>query len=250
MLLFPEWISFALAAFSAFLVGVGKTGVPSLSLLFNALMLAAIPTKDAIGMVLLLLVVGDVFAVGFYRQHAHWQTLWRLLPAIAFGLIVGTFLLNEIPNALVQPIIGSLLISLFILDQMLSRGWLRFDKGHPLLAHFFGSIMGVGTIVGNSAGPISAMYFMLLKFDKYRFMGTSAWLFLIVNLTKIPLLMSIEVVHEATFYSLFYLFPFIFVGVFVGKRVLKVIPERVFSTLVVTTTLGTSSYFILNYFFS
>ncbi|MBX2859465.1 MAG: hypothetical protein KTR17_12455, partial [Cellvibrionaceae bacterium] len=56
MLLFPEFVPFIIAALSSFLVGLGKTGVPSLSLLFNALMIMALPTKEAVGMVLLLLV--------------------------------------------------------------------------------------------------------------------------------------------------------------------------------------------------
>lgn len=204
MLLFPELIPFLIASLASFLVGLGKAGVPSLSLLFNALMIIALPTKEAVGMVLLLLVIGDVFAVLFYRKHAEWKVLLRLLPAIVVGLLIGTFVLDKIPNELIKPVIGGVILGMFALDQAIKFRWLKFDEGHPLLARIFGGLLGVTTVVGNSAGPISAMYFMLLKFDKYQFMGTSAWLFFIINLSKVPLLMSIDVIGDSTFYSLLY----------------------------------------------
>ncbi len=248
MNLFPELIPFLIASLAAFFVGVGKTGVPSLSLLFNALMIIALPTKEALGMVLLLLVVGDLFAVFFYRKHADWKVLLGLLPSIAIGLLIGTFLLNKIPNDLIKPVIGAVVLSLFCLDQALKRGLLAFDNAHPVLGGVFGSLMGVTTVVGNSAGPVSSMYFMLLKFDKYKFMGTSAWLFCIVNLSKVPLLMSIDVIGTNTFYSLLFLLPFVFVGAFSGRLILKMIPEKFFSVLVMVSVLGASSYFLIEYF--
>lgn len=246
-MLFPELLPFIIAAFAACLVGLGKTGIPSLSLVFNALMIVALPSKEAIGMVLLLLIVGDVFAVRYYRKHAEWKVLLRLLPTIVVGLLMGTFVLNKIPNEMIKPAIAIVIITMFLLDIALKQKWIRFDSEHPMLARVVGSLVGVTTVVGNAAGPVSAMYFMLLKFDKYRFMGTSAWLFLIVNVSKVPLLMSIDVVTSQTFYSLVFLFPFVLIGALLGKRVLTIIPERAFSALVIFSVLGSSSYFLIEY---
>jgi hypothetical protein len=72
-----EWV---LAALGALLVGVAKTGITGLSLLFVAVFAAIMPARRSTGVVLPLLILGDVVAVLLYRRHAHWGHVWRLLP--------------------------------------------------------------------------------------------------------------------------------------------------------------------------
>lgn len=247
MTLYPELTVFLFAAVAALLVGVGKTGLPALSLVYNAIMFIAIPNKDAVGLVLLLLIIGDCFAVYFYRQHVEWKTVFKLLPSIVVGLLIGTFLLDIIPNDTVKPIVGLVVLMVLGLDQVQKRGLITFDNGHPVLAMAFGCIAGIATLLGNAAGSVMAIYLLLLKFNKQQFMGTSAWLFFIVNLSKVPLLMSIDVVTDKTFYSALFLIPFVVVGAICGKTVLKLIPLTWFSNIVTISALGSSSYFILEY---
>ena len=41
-------------------------------------------------------------------------------------------------------------------------------------------------MLANAAGPIAQLYLLVMGLPKYAFIGTSAWLFLIVNICKIP----------------------------------------------------------------
>jgi len=248
LMLFDSPTAFALAAFAALLVGIGKTGVPAISLIFTAIMAIAISGKFSIGMVLLLLIIGDAFAVLFYRKHADLSILAKMLPAIAVGLALGTYLLDKIPSDAIRPVLGTVVLSMISLDVAKKIGWLKVGEPHALLGVSIGVVAGITTIVGNAAGPIMAMYFLLLRFDKLQFMGTSSWLFFIVNTSKVPLLWSIDVIVPATFYSLIALLPFTVVGAISGKYILRFIPTELFSTLVIGSALITSSYFIIGYF--
>ena len=76
-MIFHAW-EWALASLGALLVGLAKTGMPGLSLLFVSIFASIIPARRSTGVVLPLLIVGDVVAVFSYRRHAQWGHLWRL----------------------------------------------------------------------------------------------------------------------------------------------------------------------------
>jgi hypothetical protein len=45
---------------------------------------------------------------------------------------------------------------------------------------------GITTMLGNLAGAFSNLYFLAMRLPKNHFIGTSAWLFLVINLFKLP----------------------------------------------------------------
>ena len=69
-------------------------------------------------------------------------------------------------------------------------------KGSIGLGIIFGSIGGVATMLANAAGPIAQLYLLVMRLPKYAFIGTSAWLFLIVNVCKIPFMIDLGIVHR------------------------------------------------------
>jgi uncharacterized membrane protein YfcA len=78
------------AAVGALMVGVSKTGVAGLGILFVAAFAVVFPsTKQATGIVLPLLILGDFVAVFSYRRHMHWSHLRRLFPWTALGVVIG-----------------------------------------------------------------------------------------------------------------------------------------------------------------
>ena len=94
MSLTPEqWV---LAVVAALLVGVAKTGIAGIGMLFVVIFAQILPAKQATGLVLPLLCFGDLVAVAAYRQHAAWRHLWRLFPWTALGVVVGYFVLGRI----------------------------------------------------------------------------------------------------------------------------------------------------------
>ena len=51
-----------------------------------AVFAAVLPARASTGVLLPVLIAGDVLAVLTYRRHAHWPTLWRPFPAVAAGV--------------------------------------------------------------------------------------------------------------------------------------------------------------------
>ena len=59
------------AVAAAVLVGLTKTGVPGLGILIVPLMAAVFPAKSSVGVLLPMLLMGDVFAATDYRLFGH-----------------------------------------------------------------------------------------------------------------------------------------------------------------------------------
>jgi len=72
------WIVIALCAF---LVGAAKTGIPGVGILPALLMAQVLPALGSTGMLLGLLILGDLFGAGYHRHNAQWSHMPRLLPA-------------------------------------------------------------------------------------------------------------------------------------------------------------------------
>jgi uncharacterized membrane protein YfcA len=111
--------------------------------------------------------------------------------------------------------------------------------------HLFASIMGFtggfSTMIGNAAGPVFTLYFLSMKLPKKQFIGTSAWLYLIMNTGKLPLqtLVWKNINTNSLKMGLFSL-PVIVFGIFAGIQIVKLLPEKAYRIFVIVTTLLTS----------
>ena len=70
------------------------------------------PAKQSTGALLVLLIVGEIFAVRTHHAHAEWAVPRRFVPAMLVGVVVGTFFLAMADDADVRRVIGLLLLAL------------------------------------------------------------------------------------------------------------------------------------------
>src|SRR4051812_16280811 len=84
----------------AVLSGMAKTGVPGLGILAVPLLALAVDDNAYLstGLLLPLLCVADCFAVAWYRRHASWPHIGRLLPWVVAGMIPGALTLARIKH--------------------------------------------------------------------------------------------------------------------------------------------------------
>ena len=92
----------ALLAVAAVLVGFAKTAVGGVAAISVAVFAAVLPARESTGVLLPLLLVGDVVAVRSYREHAHWGTLLRLLPAVVVGVLVGVVFVDRVDDTVMR----------------------------------------------------------------------------------------------------------------------------------------------------
>src|SRR5215475_10353554 len=109
-----QWI---LALVSALLIGVAKAGITGLSILsiviFNHIFVSA---KQTSGLILPLLIFGDVVAVYAYWRHTLWSYVWRLFPWTAAGVVMGYFTLGHISDHVARVMIGLIIVGLAALS--------------------------------------------------------------------------------------------------------------------------------------
>ena len=181
-----QWIFLALGAF---LAGLSKTGVPGLGVLSVAFFANALPARESTGALLPLLIGADVFGVLFFRKHASWAHLWKLFPWVLAGIFAGYFALGRISDNSVQRLIGGILLAMIAL-----HCWRRFQPNgiFSSLPHTrwftapIGIMAGFATMMANAAGPVMTLYLLAIELPKLAFIGTGAWFFMLVNITKVP----------------------------------------------------------------
>lgn len=230
---FAPW-QWALLVLGALLVGISKTGIAGLGMLFVVVISQLIPAKQATGVVLPLLCVGDAMAVLWYRRHANWKHLWRLFPWTAAGVVIGYFAMNRINDRQASLLIGSIVISLVGVQVWRRvRGGDEAEHG-PGFAPTIGVLAGFTTLVANAAGPLMAVYFLAMRLPKMEYVGTGAVFFLLMNLFKVPFMLDLGLINAASLHLNLILAPAVLIGALVGRVLLTRLNQRVFENLALT----------------
>jgi uncharacterized membrane protein YfcA len=228
---FEPW-QWALAFFGAFLVGISKTGIAGLGMLFVVLFAQIMPAKQATGIVLPLLCFGDLVAVLAYRQHANWLHLWRLFPWTAVGILIGYVTMGWITDREAKFLIGVIVVGLVVVH--LIRRWR--GGGHEAehgawFAPTLGILAGFTTLVANAAGPLMAVYLLAMRLPKMEYVGTAAVFFLVINLFKIPFMVELGLITAPSFALNLKLAPAVVGGALIGRKILTRINQRWFENI-------------------
>ncbi|MEW2567368.1 sulfite exporter TauE/SafE family protein [Streptomyces sp. NPDC047070] len=240
---------FAALAAAALLVGFSKTAVSGANTVSLAIFAAVLPARASTGVLLPILIVGDVLAVLTYRRHAHWPTLWKLFPAVAAGVVVGTVFLVWADDAMVRTSIGAILLFMAGVTVWRRRkaeaGDAETDEEPDsvatrtgrIKARSYGVMGGFTTMVANAGGPVMSMYLLSAGFRKLGFLGTSAFFFLIVNVSKVPFSVGLGLIDGHSLLLDAALAAFVLPGALIGKWAVDRINQRLFERLVIAATI-------------
>jgi uncharacterized membrane protein YfcA len=232
--------AWAMAAFGSFLLGMAKGGIKGLGAIITTILALIFGSKASTGIVMPLLIVGDLFAVWYYHRHAQWIYLWKFMPWMVVGVLVGVWYGKDLPEAeFKQGMAVLILLSVLLMWYLDRKKELAFpDK--TWFSAIMGGISGFATMVGNLAGPFSELYFLAQRVSKEMFIGTAAWIFLITNLFKLPFhIWSWETIHARSLAVDLVLLAPLLAGLWAGVRLVRVINQRAFRALIlVLTALG------------
>lgn len=240
-------VAWVLLAVAALTVGMSKTALPGASTLAVAVFAAILPAKQSTGTLLLLLITADVFAVAAYTRHTNWRALLRLAPAVIAGLLVGVAFLAVADDAWVKRFIAVILLTVIAIT-LLRRRFARavLEGGpHPVAAVTYGTLGGFTTMVANAAGPVMSMYFLASRFAVKEFLGTAAWFYALINLTKLPFSIGLGLITGPGLLLDLVLIPAVVVGAIVGRRMADRMEQRLFERLVIILTIVGAVYLLL-----
>ena len=244
--------AWALLAFAALIAGLGKTALPGSSTIAVVILASVLPARTSTAAMLLLFIVGDVFALIAYRRHADWRTLLRLAPAVVAGLLAGAVFLAVSTDGIVRRTIGVILLAMIVLTLWRRRRAPDRPSGAEpgarasgrIAAAGYGTLAGFTTMVANSGGPVMSMYFLATRTPVKVFLGTSAWFFAIVNLTKVPFLAGIGLLTPEVLLLGLTVAPMVVIGALIGIRLARRMPQRLFDRLVIVLTIAGSVYLL------
>ncbi|MEH0637677.1 sulfite exporter TauE/SafE family protein [Streptomyces bottropensis] len=235
---------FAALAFAALLVGFSKTAVSGANTVSLAIFAAVLPARASTGVLLPILIVGDVLAVLTYRRHAHWPTLWKLFPAVGAGVVLGTLFLIRADDQIVRTSIGAILLLMAAVTIRRRRTADKDDEPDAVTtragrvkARSYGVLGGFTTMVANAGGPVMSLYLLSAGFRKLGFLGTSAFFFLIVNVSKVPFSVGLGLIDAHSLLLDAALALFVVPGAFLGKWAVNRINQKLFEQLVIAATI-------------
>ena len=238
---FETW-QWALLFLGALSVGISKTGVPGLSMLFIAVFADILGARASTGVILPLLIVGDIFAVGSYRKHLVQSHLWRLFPWTILGVLLGWLALERINNLWTARLIGGILIGMLGLHLWWKRAS-ALSKNQEALAHapiwlaaFIGILAGFCTMVANAAGAVMGIYLLAMSLPKLEFMGTGAVFFLLINWFKVPFMAHLGMINLTSVQLNLWLTPAVVLGALAGRWLAGKISQRWFEIITLTLT--------------
>jgi uncharacterized membrane protein YfcA len=227
----PAQWGLALAA--AFGLGVGKAGLAGLSLVHVVVFAFLFGARESTGVVLPMLLVGDVCAVSAFHQHARWDYVRRMLPPAGLGIVAGALLMRGLDGAAFRPLIGWIILGLTALQaaRMWKPAWLGTVPHAAWFTWAIGLLAGATTMLANAAGPIYAVYALAVGLPKLEMVGTGAWFFFIVNALKVPFSAALGLIHGGTLALNLVLVPAIVSGVLGGRWIVHRVPQRLFDML-------------------
>jgi uncharacterized membrane protein YfcA len=225
-----QWILATLAALG---VGISKAGFSGFSLLHVLLFAWLFGARGSTGVVLPMLIFGDISAVRAFQQHTQWRYIRRMLPPACVGVAAGSVLMSRISDAAYKPVIGWIILTLAALHlvRAFRPSWFGDIPHSRGFAWAIGLVAGTTTMMANAAGPIFSLYALSIGLPKYEFVGTAAWFFFILNVFKVPFSYALGLIQGQTLLLNLVLIPPILVGIFIGRALTRIVPQRLFDTL-------------------
>jgi hypothetical protein len=230
-----QWLLMALCAL---FIGMSKVGVPGVSMIVVPVLAIIFGGKQSTGVLLPILMIADLFGVLYYRRHAQWTYLWKIIPWAFTGIGLALWVGEVVNDEQFKNIIAILVF--LCIGLMLWRDRKREQQFFPdqwWFAAGMGILGGFATMIGNVAGPIFAIYLLAMHLPKNSFIGTSAWFFLIVNYCKFPLHIFVwKTISWSSLLLDLVTIPAIALGAFLGIQLVKILSEKVYRTAVIVIT--------------
>lgn len=219
----------ACAVVAVLLVGLSKSGFAvSMGAISVPLLSIVMPTTQAAGMMLPVLIVLDVVAIIVYRRAVDWRVFWIIIPGAMVGTVIGWALAAVTNDHAVGLAVGVISV-VFALD-----AWLPLRKkleGLPPSrpwGWFWGAIAGFTSFVSHTGGPPYQVYAVPLRLPPLVFSGTTAIVFAVINASKLYPYYTLGQLNVANLEMAAMLIPVALAGMAIGVWLVKRVPAAIF----------------------
>jgi uncharacterized membrane protein YfcA len=236
-----------------FLIGVTKSGFGSgvglmiVPMTVMAMGRTAYGSQAALGLMLPLLIAGDLIAVWQYRRRFSGGIVKYLLPGTFVGVVIGGLLLwwfHRVGGRNDVLLRGLIKVEVALESIVLvALHWWRVWRGAalhvvptPLRSTLTGAAAGVSSTLAHAAGPIIALYLLPQKLERQLFVGTSAVYFFLLNTAKLPAYRMSQMFSRPVLWLALYTLPLVLAGALFGFWVNRKLNDALFSKVVYVLT--------------
>ena len=233
----PEYFWF-LAVLAVLAFSISKAGFGgALGSLSVPILIFVLPPKLAIGVLLPLFLVTDVWVVYIWRKMLEKRILLVMCTFGIFGQIVGWLLFDYLNDKILTGLIGAIaLITAF------NYAWRRIRPMKETTVEISISVSkrilqrgaiwcglsGISSFVSLSGGIPAQIFLLPHALARQSFVGTLCVYFFVINLVKIPFYIEIGIFSESTLAISLWLLLVIPVGVFIGKWLNTHLNDQIF----------------------
>jgi uncharacterized protein len=237
---------FVTVALVSLLIGLSKGGLggPIPVSLITPILSLVMPTPQAVGVTLPLLLFGDTMALKMYWRKWNMQQVKLLLPTGILGVIAGTLLLALLAtrpdDTMLRRTLG--IFALLVVIYKLGSDRLRNIHYQPHNWHGYlaGGASGFGSALANAGAAPFTAYMLLQNFKPQMFIGTATLFFAIINVLKLPGVIYLGLLDFDQLLSILWSLPFIPLGVWVGRWLVERINPRIFEWIMLLMLLWMS----------
>jgi len=238
MLFSPTFIYWMLILLAAFIIGLSKAGLKGIDMMNVTIMAIVFGGKASTGVVLPLLCAADIMAVLYYHRHAQWTHFWKLITWMVVGILMGVFVGKDLYEGIFRKIMAVIIVLTVVIMIVLEFRKTMPIPSNKLFVANMGLIAGFTTMLGNLAGAFSNIYFLAMRMPKNDFIGTAAWVFLVINLFKLPFqIFYWKNITTNTLYTDLLLLPALIIGFILGLKIVSKIKDQNYRKIVIALTL-------------
>jgi uncharacterized membrane protein YfcA len=242
----------ALLAIAAFGIGITKSGFSGVSLVHVLVFAYVFGARESTGIVLPMLIAGDVMAMAIYGKHVDWGYVGRMLIPSLVGVVASWLLMKVLDERYYRPIIGIIILALAFMQlvRMVRESWISRVPHSRWFAMSMGILVGVTTMLANAAGPVFGLFLLAVGLPKREFVGTAAWFFLILNVLKIPFSWNLGLIRRDTLAINACLVPVILLGLVIGRLIVQRIPQRSFDLAILILSAVAAGHMLISGLFA
>lgn len=234
------------------LYGFSKTAMPVAGVVAGPMLAAALGPTVAAGFAVPLLLLGDLMGLLYFRQHANWPVMLRIVPGVLVGFVITALLFAFASTTVVARVIGVLLLISVGLEIYRRRSKIdqRVDNDDAgprrLEAGFYGTLTGVTTMAANAGGAAMTLYLVKMRVPMLAFMGTSVWFFFILNLIKLPFVIPLGLITQDSLLANLWFAPVLVIGALIGITTFRRMNQTWFERIALVLSAGASIWLVIH----
>lgn len=234
-----DFYIFFIVAFLSIVIGtVAGFGT---STIFLPVALIFVDFKTALVLVAITHLSANMGATTFFRHGLDRRLILLFGVPSIFITIIGAYMVTYVPQNILIIILG---ISLLIFSiSFLIKPNFKVPKSDTntviggALSGFLQGLIGIG-------GPLRGAFLISYDLDKFKYIATLAAIAVIIDLTRIPIYLSNNLLEPQYYIYIPILIVLGVIGSYIGKKIVVFIPQDVFKK-VVLVAIGLASLFLI-----